>query len=231
MDFSVLHNDVTYLLWGTFPDGPLAGAALTVAMSLAAGLGALVVGLIGGIAQVMVKGWAMRLLSLLFVFLRSIPVIMLFFWTFFLFPMLFGKHVSGVTTVILSLAAIYAAYIAQVVRTGLLAVDREQWQGGLSLGLTRRQTLRFIILPQALRMMTPSFLNQGIALIKDTSLAYILSVNELTMLATQVNGRLMVHATEVFLFSGLIYLLLCGSLEIVAALLRRRLERGGYHLV
>jgi len=231
MDFSVLHDDITYLLWGTFPDGPLAGAALTVVMSVLAGAAALAVGVIGGILQVMTRGWATRLLSLLFVFLRSIPVIMLFFWTFFLFPMLLGRHVSGVTTVIVSLAAIYSAYIAQVVRTGLLAIDREQWQAGLSLGLTRRQTLRFIILPQALRMMTPSFLNQGIALIKDTSLAYILSVSELTMLATQVNGRLMVHATEVFLFSGLIYLLLCGSLEIVAALLRRHLERGGYHLV
>lgn len=230
MDFSVLHDDIAYLLWGTYPDGPLAGAALTVAMSLLAGSFALTAGIAGGIVQIMTRGWLTKCLSLIFVFLRSIPVIMLFFWTFFLFPMLFGRHVSGITTVIVSLAAIYAAYIAQVVGAGLRAVGHGQWQAGLSLGLTRWQTLRHIALPQALRMMTPSFLNQGIALIKDTSLAYILSVNELTMLATQVNGRLMVHATEVFLFSGLIYLVLCGSLEIIAALARRKLEKGGYHL-
>ena len=225
MDFSVLQDDVTYLLWGTFPDGALAGAALTLVMSVIACVAAFVFGVLGGVVTVMCRQWPVKLLSLLLIFLRSIPVLMLFFWTFFLLPILFGRHVSGVATVIVCLSAIYAAYIAQIVTAGLHALPAGQWQAGLSLGLTRWQTLRHVALPQALKMMSPSFINQAVALTKDTSLAYILSVNELTMLATQVNGRLMVYAVEVFLFCGVIYLLFCGSLELVALMLKQHLGR------
>lgn len=72
------------------------------------------------------------------------------------------------------------------------------------------------MLPQALRMMVPSFINQWIALIKDTSLAYVVGVGELSFLATQVNNRSMVYPMEVFLFVAFIYFVLCFSLELIA---------------
>ena len=79
-----------------------------------------------------------------------------------------------------ALALIASAYLAHAVKAGIAAIGPGQWQAGLSLGLTRWQTLRMIVLPQALRMMVPSFINQWISLIKDTSLAYIVGVGELT---------------------------------------------------
>lgn len=65
-------------------------------------------------------------------------------------------------------------------------------------------------------MMVPSFINQWISLIKDTSLAYIVGVGELTFLATQVNNRSMVYPTEVFLFVALVYFVFCLALELLA---------------
>ncbi|MGC6633292.1 ABC transporter permease subunit, partial [Escherichia coli] len=88
---------------------------------------------------------------------------------------------------------ITSSYIAHGVKAGILAIGKGQWQAGLSLGFNRWQTLWYIVLPQALRMMVPSFINQWIALIKDTSLAYVVGVGELSFLATQVNNRSMVY--------------------------------------
>lgn len=228
MDFSVLQGNITYMLWGTFPQGPLAGAALTVAMGVAAAILALILGVAGGAVQALVRSWVGKVLDIVFAFLRSIPVLMLFFWTFFMLPIMLGVHVPGVVTVIIALALIYAAYVAQIVGAGLHALAHGQWDAGLSLGLTRWQTLRYIGLPQALRMMIPSLVNQGIALLKDTSLASILSVAELTMIAGQVSGQLYIYPVEVFLFGALIYLVLCGSLELLGAYLQKRLKSGAH---
>lgn len=79
-----------------------------------------------------------------------------------------------------------------------------------------------MILPQALPVMLPSFLNQWVSLIKDTSLAYVIGVGELSFVATQVSNRVMVHPTEIFLFVALLYFLLCTSLDLFAGFLSRR---------
>jgi polar amino acid transport system permease protein len=91
----------------------------------------------------------------------------------------------------------------------------------MALGFTRWGALRHVVLPQALRMMLPSFINQWVTLVKDSSLAYIVGVPELSFLATQVNARVMVHPAEVFLCVGAVYWLLCSALDGVA----RRLAR------
>ena len=97
--------------------------------------------------------------------------------------------------------------------------------------LTRWQTVRYVLLPQAIRIMTPSFVNQWVALVKDTSLAYIVGVPELSFVATQVNNRLMVYPAPIFLFVALIYLVLCTSLDGAARWLlsrRPRAERAAH---
>ncbi|MFP1836446.1 amino acid ABC transporter permease [Lonsdalea quercina] len=218
MDFTIIRDNVTYLMWGTFPEGPLGGAALTLAISLMAGVASAVL----GIALAMSRGWLAALLAMVLGFFRAIPVIMLIFWTYFLLPVLFGVDIPEITTVVCALALIASAYLAHGVKAGIVAIGRGQWQAGLSLGFNRWQTLGYIILPQALRMMVPSFINQWISLIKDTSLAYIVGVGELTFLATQVNNRSMVYPLEVFLFVALVYFVMCLVLDVLATGISRR---------
>ncbi|QWT42773.1 amino acid ABC transporter permease [Dickeya dadantii] len=226
MDFSIIRDNFSYLMWGTFPDGPLGGAALTLALSLMAGIASAVLGTGLGVALAMYRGWAGGLLAMALGFFRAIPVIMLIFWTYFLLPMLFGVDIPEITTVVCALAFIASAYLAHGVKAGIVAIGRGQWQAGMSLGLGRWQTLWYIILPQALRMMVPSFINQWISLIKDTSLAYIVGVGELTFLATQVNNRSMVYPTEVFLFVALVYFIFCLLLDLLAQGVSRRFRAG-----
>jgi polar amino acid transport system permease protein len=211
-----------YLLLGTFPHGPLGGVALTVALTLASAVLSALLGLAGGIALVMSRGVLHVLLLVAIGFFRAIPVLMLIFWTFFLMPVLLHIDVPGIATVVCALALIGGAYLSHSVQAGIAAIGEGQWQAAQSLGMTRAQALRYVLLPQAVRVMTPSFINQWVSLIKDTSLAYIVGVQEFTFLANQVNSRLMIYPAQIFLFVGFIYLMLCCAFQWgVARLLKR----------
>lgn len=216
MDFSFLQTDLTYLLWGTFPEGPPGGALLTVLLSAGSGAASAVLGLGLGVLLVLLRGPALHLLTATLGFLRAIPVLMLIFWTYFLLPVVFGLDVPGVFSVMAALALVSGAYLAHGVAAGIRGVDAGQWTAGLSLGFTRWGALRHLVLPQALQMMLPSFINQWVTLVKDSSLAYIVGVGELSFLAAQVNARVMVHPAEIFLFVGGIYWLACSALDLAA---------------
>ena len=224
MNFAALTDDWLYLLVGTFPEGPPGGALLTVILSATSGVASAVLGLVLGIALVMSQGWPARLLQTLLGFLRAIPVLMLIFWIYFLLPMLFGMDVPGTVSVVCALSLIGGAYLAHGVAAGIRAVPQGQWDAGSALGMNRWQVLRWLVLPQALTAMLPSFVNQWVTLIKDSSLAYIVGVAELSFLSTQVNARLMVNPAEVFLFVGSIYWALCSALNLLtwAVSLRQR---------
>ncbi|WP_233888599.1 amino acid ABC transporter permease [Paraburkholderia flagellata] len=216
-----------YLMLGAFPAGPLGGVALTIALSMVSALLAALIGLALGVALAMTSGVVRLALTAGVAFFRAIPVLMLIFWTFFLMPILLRVDVPGLATVVCALALIGGAYLSHSVYAGITSIGEGQWQAALSLGLTRWQALREVVLPQAVRVMMPSFVNQWVALIKDTSLAYIVGVPEFTFLANQLNNRLLVYPAQIFLFVGLVYLLLCGALQwsANALLARRKLPR------
>lgn len=216
MNFSALSDDWVYLLLGTFPEGPPGGALLTLILSVTSGIASALLGLVLGIALVMSQGWASQLLHSVLGFLRAIPVLMLIFWIYFLLPMVMGMDVPGTVSVVCALSLIGGAYLAHGVAAGIRAVPQGQWNAGAALGMNRWQVLRWVVLPQALSAMLPSFVNQWVTLIKDSSLAYIVGVVELSFLSAQVNARLMVHPAEVFLLVGGIYWLLCSALNLLA---------------
>lgn len=222
---AVIHDNLDYLLWGNLANGEAGGLLLTALLSLAAALLASGLGLALGIAQLMGGAALRRALMAVTAVLRAIPVLMLIFWCYFLLPLLFGIDIPGLITVILALALIHAAYLGQAVQAGLNAVGRGQWQAGLALGFSRWQTLRCLILPQALRIMLPSFINQWVSLLKDSSLAYIVGVAEFTFVATQVNNREQVYPLEIFSAIAVGYLTLCALLQLGGHMAQRRWRR------
>ncbi|WMY95406.1 MAG: amino acid ABC transporter permease [Arsenophonus sp.] len=216
MNFEVIVDNWRYILFGTYPDGPLEGAALTLLISLLAGSISIILGIIIGILLTILRSLWVNLLVVFLSFFRSIPIILLMFWSYFLLPILLGTDIPELITVISVLSLINAAYLGYVVKSGIAAISQGQWQAGMSLGFSMFGVLWNIILPQVLLMMVPSFINQLIALIKDTSLAYIVGVAELSFLATQINNREMIYSMEIFLFVAVIYFVMCFSLEIIA---------------
>lgn len=214
MNFSVIPDNLAYFLVGAWPNGPVGGAALTVFLSIVSALASAVLGLALGIALTQLKGWSGMALRAALGFLRAIPVLMLIFWIYFLLPVVFGMDVPGVGAVAISLSFIGGAYLAHSVSAGIDSLPKEQAEAARALGLGPWTTLRRVILPQALPRMAPSFVNQWVALIKDTSLAYVIGVAELSFVATQVSNRVMVYPAEIYLFVGAIYFILCTIVEV-----------------
>ncbi len=223
MDFSVIADNWLFFFVGRYPHGPLGGVSLTLILASGSIVLSAVGGLVFGLLSVSKVNWLKWPAEILIQTLRGVPLLMVIFWFYFFLPAVFGKGFPQVGTVLIALSIFTSAYMSQIVKAGIEAVPQGQWEAGLSAGFSRQQVLWLIVLPQALRHMIPSFVNQFVSLIKDTSLAYIVGVSELTQVATQVNNRTLNYPTEIFLFIGIIYFLICSVFTHFA----RRLEASG----
>ena len=159
---------------------------------------------------------------------RSTPLILTILWFYFLMPVVV-RAVTGDPN--LSVGPIYAAlaafvlaesaYYCEIVRAGIGSVRAGQMQAAQSLGMTQWQGLAHIVLPQAFRNMTPSLINQTIALLKDTSLVYVISLNDFLGAATKI-GQRDGRVVEVYIFVALVYLALCTAGAWMVTRLQRR---------
>jgi polar amino acid transport system permease protein len=134
-------------------------------------------------------------------------------------PDLFVPFLSGVVTI----GIFQGAYITEIVRAGIEAIDRGQWEASRALGLKRWQQIRLIILPQALRIMLPPLANEFINTIKYSSIVSIISIQELTFQGMQVMSSTQV-TIEVWLTITCMYLVLCLTLSLLVQRLENRLS-------
>jgi His/Glu/Gln/Arg/opine family amino acid ABC transporter permease subunit len=112
--------------------------------------------------------------------LRTVPLLLGLFWAYFALPTLLGIRLSAFTAAFIAFTLNLAAFNAEVFRAGLLGVDRGQWEAALSLGMRRRAAFFRIVLPQAARRVIPPLANTWVGLFKDTSIAFVVAVQELT---------------------------------------------------
>jgi polar amino acid transport system permease protein len=221
----ILRSFGLQFLVGPFPKGPLGGLALTLVLAVSGLICAFPLAVLVGIARTSPSRWFAWPAAIVVHSLRGLPVLMLLFWAYFAVPLITGKSISGVTTIICALVIYETAFLGEVIKGGILAIPVGQVEAARSLGLEYFQTLRDIILPQALFNMIPSILNQLISLIKNTSLAYIISVNDLTFAAYQVNTELLTKPFQVYFILAMIYFLLCYSLSTFVGRIEIRVQR------
>jgi polar amino acid transport system permease protein len=163
-------------------------------------------------------------------FIRGIPILVLIFTlALVVVPMVFGwfgadNRLSSEWRGIAALSLIYGGYIAEIFRAGIQAVDKGQVEAGRSLGLTRRQTTRSIVLPQAVRAVVPPLGNDFIAVLTDTSLVSVLGVYELTLNARQYSAGSF-KFRESYLALSFIYLTLTILLSLLLGVIERRMHR------
>jgi His/Glu/Gln/Arg/opine family amino acid ABC transporter permease subunit len=120
---------------------------------------------------------------------RATPQLMVIFWVFFAVPAVTGHKVPAWTAAIISLALIAAAYLAEVLRAGILSVPSIQIESGLATGMTRAQILSSIVLPQALRNMIPALIATVIMMFKITSLIYVVGITDFFRAVILINNR------------------------------------------
>ena len=223
LDFSVVRDNLSYFFIGRYPKGTLGGVGLTLylaVVSLALSfIGGLVLGLLSVSRNRLLRMGSMTVVQTI----RGMPLLMVIFWMFFLLPAMLGGGMTAAWTIIAALTLFTSAYMSEIVRAGITGIPKGQMEAAISTGLSHGQAMFYIILPQALRNMIPSFVNQFVSMIKDTSLAFIVGVTELTQIATQINNRTMLYPTEIFLFIAVIYFVICFAFTELSRWLERRL--------
>jgi polar amino acid transport system permease protein len=214
-----------YFLIGRYPQGPLGGLALTLILALLGLLLALPLGLVLGLGRISPWRWVRLPVTGLVFVVRGTPLLMVVFWAYFFLPSVTGVKTDQFATMLISLVVFDAAYLAEIVRAGIQGLPKGQLEAARSLGLSYLGAMRLVVLPQALRHMLPSLVNQFVSTIKETSLGYIIGLAEVSFIATQINTLVFTLPTQVYLTLGLTYFILCFGLSRLAYWLERRLSQ------
>jgi polar amino acid transport system permease protein len=214
-----------YFLVGQYPKGPLGGLALTVLLAALALVLALPFGITLGLARVSPFRAVRWPVTAIVYVVRGVPLLMVIFWAYFFLPSVTGHKTDQFSTMLIALVLFDGVYLAEIVRAGILGIPKGQFECARSLGLGYWRSMRLVILPQALRHMLPSLVNQFIATIKATSLGYIIGLTEVSFIAAQINTQVFTRATEVYGLLALTYFVLCFGLSRFAYWLERRLAR------
>ncbi len=200
----------------------IVGAGITIQITaISVGLG-LIIGMFVGIARICnVK--VLRALATVYIdFLRGTPLLVQIFLIYFALPMVVGQRVDPFIAAITACGINSGAYIAEIFRAGIQAIDEGQMEAGRSLGMSWVQTMRYIIVPQAFKNVIPPLGNEFIALLKDSSLVSVIGFEELTR-----RGQLIIARTygslEIWITVALIYLVMTLTISRFVSYMEKRL--------
>lgn len=157
---------------------------------------------------------------------RTTPPLVQLFWFFFALPILVGVEMTPFVAAALTFSIQSAAFFAEVFRAGIVSVERGQWEAARALGMTGRQVMRRVVLPQAIRRMLPAFLERAIELMKTTTLVATISYSDLLFQANEVAQKTF-RPLEVFTVAALLYFAVIYLASAIAGMAERRLAVGG----
>ena len=189
---------------------------LTLAISLPLGLPVS----LGSNSKIKPISWLCKVYVFVF---RGTPLMLQLWFFYFFFPFVLDMQVSAFFAVIVAFVLNYAAYFAEIFRGGINSVDNGQHEAAFALGLSKRQTMLDIILPQTMKAALPPIVNEAITLVKDTALASVLPIVEL-MKATNSCVNRLTDLTP-FAFAAILYLIMTFVLTIIANKLEKHFSR------
>lgn len=155
--------------------------------------------------------------------LRGTPILLQLYFFWIMLPRVLPFQMSDTACIVVALIINASAYIAEIIRAGIMAVDPGQWEAGRSIGLTEFHLLQKIIMPQAIKNILPALVNQFISCIKETSLASVFFIRELTTAYKTVQASTFL-AIQPLLISGTIYLIVTSLLSVAAGRIEGRLK-------
>jgi His/Glu/Gln/Arg/opine family amino acid ABC transporter permease subunit len=201
----------------------LEGASVTVAVSVASYLLALCLGLLLGLARtsrfLLVRGAAGAYVQ----FMRGTPLLLQLFFIYYVLPY-GGLILTPFQAGVLGLTLNYAAYMAEVFRSGIAAVPKGQFEAGASLALTNYQLMRYVVIPQALKIVVPPIGNFFVAIFKDSALVSVITMKDLMFTGQILAASTFMHF-QIFAMVAVIYLILSYPAAKAVELLERRLDK------
>ena len=212
------------LLKDSFPS-LMNGLALTLILTVVSLIIALILGVVFGLFQVSTNK-VLRWIAIIYVdIFRGTPLLVQAFFIYFGIPAVLDIRITAVTAGIITLSLNAGAYMAEIVRGGIQSVDKGQMEAARSLGLPYGKSMSKVVLPQAVRLMIPSFINQFVITLKDTSILSIIGINELTQSGKIIIARNL-ESFQMWLIVGAIYFIVIMILTKVSNALERRIKHG-----
>jgi glutamate/aspartate transport system permease protein len=215
LDFGFLNwNLITNFIWK--------GLVFSVQLTLIAMVGGIVIGTILALMRLSGKKWLVLAAAFYVNTLRSIPLVMVILWFFLLIPLLIGRSLGAELSAIITFTVFEAAYYSEIMRAGIQSVSKGQVNAGYAVGMTYKQCMQLIVLPQAFRNMLPVLLTQTIILFQDTSLVYAIGAYDL-LKGFEVAGKNFNRPVEAYLFAAVVYFVICFSLSMLVRRLQRKI--------
>jgi glutamate/aspartate transport system permease protein len=221
LDFGVISSSLPYL-WKGFQ--------YTVQLTATSAVGGLFFGTLLALARLSSIKWLSLTAAGYVNLMRSIPLVLVIFWFFFLMPQVFQAltgaerpvQIGAERTAYITFIMFEAAYFCEIMRAGIQSIPKGQVYSAYALGLTYGQAMRLVILPQAFRNMIPVLLTQTIILFQDTSLVYVISATDFVGAASKIaqrDGRLV----EMYLFVAAVYFVICYTLSFGVKRLQKKI--------
>ena len=230
-DWKVFLNDDgggrTYLEW------MMTAWGWTLSVAIAAWFVAMLVGaLMGTLRTLPDSPWLVRLGNVWVELFRNIPLLVQIFLWYFVVPKMFPamKEVPGFVLVVLALGFFTSARIAEQVRAGVQALPRGQRYAGMALGFTTVQTYRYVILPMAFRIIMPPLTSESMNLLKNSSVAFAVSIAELTMFAMQAQEETS-RGVEIYIAVTALYAISAFAVNRLMALVEKKMQIPGLVVV
>jgi len=218
----MINLDFGFLNWGVISSFVLKGFFYSIQLTLVAMIGGIALGTL--LALMRLSGRKSFVLPAAFYVntLRSIPLVMVILWFFLLIPLLIGRPMGAELSAVITFTVFEAAYYSEVMRAGIQSVPKGQVHAGYAVGMTYKQCMQLIVLPQAFRNMLPVLLTQTIILFQDTSLVYVIGAYDL-LKGFEVSGKNFNRPAETYLLAAVVYFVICFSLSMLVRRLRAKI--------
>jgi len=215
LDFGFLNwNLITNFIWK--------GLVFSVQLTLIAMIGGIVIGTLLALMRLSGKPWLVTPAAAYVNTMRSIPLVMVILWFFLLIPLLIGRSLGAELSAVITFTVFEAAYYSEIMRAGIQSVSKGQVNAGYAVGMTYKQCMQLIVLPQAFRNMLPVLLTQTIILFQDTSLVYAIGAYDL-LKGFEVAGKNFNRPVEAYLLAAIVYFVICFSLSMLVRRLQKKI--------
>jgi His/Glu/Gln/Arg/opine family amino acid ABC transporter permease subunit len=213
IDFNLIIESLPLLLQGLVVTLKIAGAGCMIGLTL---------GTLLALMQTSSHAILRFFVSCYVIIIRGTPMLIQILCAFYVLPQL-GLKLDTLTTAIIAIGLNSAAYISQIIKAGISSVATGQIEAAKTLGLSKKDIIRFIVLPQALRIALPALGNEFVTLVKDSALASVIGVAELSK-----QGRLIISKTydaiTIFFAIALLYLIITTTISLIVAYLEKRMS-------
>jgi glutamate/aspartate transport system permease protein len=216
-----MNLDLSFYNWELFHNFILKGLIFSVQLTFFATLGGIFFGTVLALLRLskspllsVPASWYVNLM-------RSIPLVMVILWFFLLMPSIIGRSIGAELSAYITFIAFEAAFFCEIIRAGINSVSQGQNNAAFALGMTYRQNMSLIILPQAFRNMIPVLMTQTIILFQDTSLVYAIGAYDL-LKGFEVSGKNYGRPIESYLLAAVVYFLICFTLSTVVKKIQAR---------